>query len=68
MMVSLLVAACSQLDVEPNQPDDNLRVLALEAISSGPIVDPVNFVGPNATCEEAWDYFLDLPLVQMMRR
>lgn len=52
MMVSLLVAACSQLDVEPNQPDDNLRVLALEAISGGPIVDPVYFDG-NVLCSEA---------------
>jgi hypothetical protein len=59
MMVSLLVAACSQLDVEPNQPGDDLRVLALEASNDGPIgtlltdgVDYTSGPGGNVQCSD----------------
>lgn len=36
-MFAVLFVACSQLDIDPNQPGDDLRVLALEVNSVGPI-------------------------------
>jgi hypothetical protein len=60
-MFAVLFVACSQLDIEPNQPGDNLRVLALEAINGGPIGEllaecrytPDNF-GGNVSCENIY--------------
>jgi hypothetical protein len=56
-----LFVACSQLDIEPNQLGDDLRVLALEASNGGPIVDPVFLNGENnggnVLCSEAAHYF-----------
>jgi hypothetical protein len=37
LMFAFLFVACSQLDLEPNNPGDNLRVLALEGSNGGPI-------------------------------
>lgn len=59
MMVSLLVAACSQLDVEPTQPGDDLRLLVLSATCSGPTVAPItDLTGPggNVECSQAGEY------------
>jgi hypothetical protein len=58
-MFAVLFVACSQLDIEPNQPGDNLRVLALEASNGGPIgvlltagEDYTSGPGGNVSCDD----------------
>jgi hypothetical protein len=57
---AVMFVACSQLDIEPNQPCDNLRVLALEVNPSEPVGNPYFLPGAsggNVLCSEAAEFF-----------